>query len=351
MVARTTAETVMKRAVTTSGGEDIAPGRTRRTPASAAPLPDLSRDPRGKRVVIVPVTALAPIFFSETTDVAVTDVKEKKNRIARQNSHLQPDQLHRYNLLHPLSKDHSITPDLPRNPRGKRGVIVPVTALAPIFFSETTDVAVTDVEEKKTGLLVRNRTSRPINCTGTSLGTKRTRARKILHALVRGFIPPQSEGRRKSLMLRVPRHERSDEFSNDPFDIADGNSQMNLVNYTASLKEAVAQIRNLGEDFSEDYFWIPGWHKPLMRYVLNSVSHHYPAQVTRTKQMVCDAFARAEAEERRDQPGNKFWREFYAPCAWDSALPHRIKHCSSCRPSKFLRKLRSRIFCLSYALQ
>ncbi|CAN0070013.1 unnamed protein product, partial [Ascophyllum nodosum] len=26
--------------------------------------------------------------------------------------------------------------------------------------------------------------------------------------------------------------------------------------------------------------------------------------VTRTKQMVCDAFARAEAEERRDQPGN-----------------------------------------------
>ena len=34
-----------------------------------------------------------------------------------------------------------------------------------------------------------------------------------------------------------------------PFDIADGNSQMNLVNFTASLKEAVAQIRNLGEDF------------------------------------------------------------------------------------------------------
>ena len=37
-----------------------------------------------------------------------------------------------------------------------------------------------------------------------------------------------------------------------PFDIADGNSRMNLVNFTASLKKAVAQIRDLGRDFSED---------------------------------------------------------------------------------------------------
>ena len=42
------------------------------------------------------------------------------------------------------------------------------------------------------------------------------------------------------------------------FDIADGNSHTNLVNSTASLKEAVAQIRDLGEDFSGDGFWIPG---------------------------------------------------------------------------------------------
>ena len=90
-----------------------------------------------------------------------------------------------------------------------------------------------------------------------------------------------------------------------PFDIADGNSQMNLVNFTASLKEAVMQIRDLGEDFSEDGFWIPGWHKPLMRHVLNSVSHHHPAQVTKTKQMVRDAFARAEADERSGQPGRQ----------------------------------------------
>ena len=90
-----------------------------------------------------------------------------------------------------------------------------------------------------------------------------------------------------------------------PFDIAEGNSHMNLVNFTASLKEAAAQIRDLGEDFSVDDFWIPGWHKPLMRHVLNSVSHHYPAQGTRTKQMVRDAFARAEADEMSGQPGRQ----------------------------------------------
>ena len=90
-----------------------------------------------------------------------------------------------------------------------------------------------------------------------------------------------------------------------PFDIADGNSQMNLVNFTAFLKEAVAQIRDLEEDFSEDGFWIPGWYKPLMRHVLDSVSHHYPAQVTRTKQVVRDAFARAEADKRSGQPGRQ----------------------------------------------
>ena len=90
-----------------------------------------------------------------------------------------------------------------------------------------------------------------------------------------------------------------------PFDIADGNSRINLVNFTASLKEAVAQIRDLGEYFSQDGFWVPGWHKPLMRHVIISVSHHYPAQVTRTKQMVQDAFARAEADERSGQLGSQ----------------------------------------------
>ena len=136
-----------------------------------------------------------------------------------------------------------------------------------------------------------------------------------------------------------------------PFDIADGNDRMNLVNFTASVKEAVAQIRDLREDFSENGFWIPGWHKPLMRHVLNPVSHHHPAQVTRTRQMVSDAFTRAEAKKGAVNPGNKFWRGFYVLCVWDSALLHRIKRCSSCRPSKFLRRLRSRTSCLSYALQ
>ena len=89
-----------------------------------------------------------------------------------------------------------------------------------------------------------------------------------------------------------------------PFDIADGHSQMNLVKFTAFLNEAVAQIRDSEEDFSEDGFWIHV-HKPLMRHVLNSVSHHYPAQVTRTKQMVRDAFAIAEADERSGQHGRQ----------------------------------------------
>ena len=90
-----------------------------------------------------------------------------------------------------------------------------------------------------------------------------------------------------------------------PFDIADGNSQMSLVKFTASIEKAVAQVRDLDEDFREDKFWIPGWHKALMRHVLNSVSHSYHAQMTRTKQMVRDAFARAEAEERSGQTGKQ----------------------------------------------
>ena len=42
-----------------------------------------------------------------------------------------------------------------------------------------------------------------------------------------------------------------------------------------------------------------------MRHVLNSVSHHYLAQVARTKQMVQDAFARADANERSGQTGRQ----------------------------------------------
>ena len=88
-----------------------------------------------------------------------------------------------------------------------------------------------------------------------------------------------------------------------------GISQINLVSFAAFLKEAVAQIRDLGDDFSQDNIWIPGWHKPLMRHVLNSVFHHHRVQVTRTKQMVRDAFARAEAEERSGQPGKQVLEE------------------------------------------
>ena len=109
VAARTVAETIVKTAVTTSGGEDIAPAKTRRTPASAPPATYLLRDPGGNRRVIVPATTLAPISLAETTDVAVTGVQEKKIGIARQNPHFQHDQLHRYHSLHPLSKYYSVS--------------------------------------------------------------------------------------------------------------------------------------------------------------------------------------------------------------------------------------------------
>ena len=72
--AREAAETIAKTVMTTSGGEGTALART---PASAAPVTDLLRDPGGKRRVIVPAPALAPITLAEKTDVAVTDVKDK----------------------------------------------------------------------------------------------------------------------------------------------------------------------------------------------------------------------------------------------------------------------------------
>ena len=42
-----------------------------------------------------------------------------------------------------------------------------------------------------------------------------------------------------------------------------------------------------------------------MRHVLNSMSQDYPVQATRTKQMVRDAFAGGEADERSGQPGRR----------------------------------------------
>ena len=48
-----------------------------------------------------------------------------------------------------------------------------------------------------------------------------------------------------------------------PFDIADEKFQMDLANSAASLRETVAQVIDLGDDFSENEFWIPEWHKSL----------------------------------------------------------------------------------------
>ena len=93
VTARTSAEKIVKTGVTTSGGESTASARTPETPASAAPVTNLLRDPGETRRVIVP--ALAPISLAETTDGVVTVVLKAKNiEIVLQNPHLQPDQPH-----------------------------------------------------------------------------------------------------------------------------------------------------------------------------------------------------------------------------------------------------------------
>ena len=86
------------------------------------------------------------------------------------------------------------------------------------------------------------------------------------------------------------------------------------MNFNDSFKEAVAQIRDLGGDFSEDGVCISGWNKPLMRHALNHVFHHYPAQVTKTKWMVYYDFAQVKTETTSHQPGKNVLDEFVAHC-------------------------------------
>ena len=241
--ARTAAETIATTVVTTSGGEEKALARTPRTPASADPVTDLLRNLGGERRVIVPATTLAPSTLAETIDGAVTGVLEEK----------------------------------------KIGLVFRIGISSPINRADTNSCT----PSPKT-------TASRASCS-TSLGPKQNCIRKI-HALVRGLVPPEPERWPKSQILRVPRSKGLMKLPTIPFDIADGISELNFVVLTASFKEAVAQIRGLGEDFSEGDFWIPGWD------VFNSVSQHYSAQVTQTKRMVHDAFARAEAEERIGQP-------------------------------------------------
>ena len=71
--ARGAAETIAKTVVMTSGGEGTALARS---PASAAPVTDVLRDPGGKRRVIVQAPALAPITHAEKIDVAVIGLED-----------------------------------------------------------------------------------------------------------------------------------------------------------------------------------------------------------------------------------------------------------------------------------
>ena len=182
-----------------------------------------------------------------------------------------------------------------RDPGGERREIVPATALVPIPLAEIIDVAATGVEKK--------------NQDGSAESTSPSRSTALIQ------LPAPSLSRPQHLTLPTVHHSVLSETASEtstrlseiashpglredvnrkcyaslgtkglmklptiPFDFDGGKSLMNLANFSASLKETVAQIRDLGEDFSEDEFWIlPGWHKALMRHVLNPLSHHYPA--------------------------------------------------------------------------
>ena len=228
VAARIVVKIIGKTPVTTAGGSGTALAWTSRTPACAARVADLLRDPGGTRRVIVLVLAQIPL--AETADVAVTGVEKRKNQ-DRSAGSASPSRL--------PAPEQPPAPSLP----GPQHIVLP-TVHRP---------APSEPASEKPSTLLSEISFRPNQREGVN--------RKCYASLDT-----------KSLM-KLP---------TIPFDTADGNSQMNLVNFTS--------------------FRIPGWHKPLMRHVLNSVSHHYLAQVTRTKQMLRDAFARAEADERSGKP-------------------------------------------------
>ena len=122
---------------------------------------------------------------------------------------------------------------------------------------------------------------------------------------------------------------------------------MNLVNFTAAVRETVAQIIDLGDDFSEDEFWIPEWHKPLMLHVLKFLSHHYSARVTRKKQIVLDVFARAKAVDKSCQPGKQVLEGILiALCLGLSpSTPHQVLQ--QLHTFKVPEKTSLRTFCMS----
>ena len=90
---------IVKTPMTTAGGAGTAFARTSRTPASAAPVADLLRDPGGTRRVVVSILAHIPL--AETADVAVTGVEKRESKIALQNPHLHLDHPRQNNLPFP----------------------------------------------------------------------------------------------------------------------------------------------------------------------------------------------------------------------------------------------------------
>ena len=200
VAARTAAETIVKTAGTTSGGEGTALTRTPGTPASAAAETDLLRDPGGTRRVIV---------FCSSSDFSRQDNRRRSHRCRKENN--QDSSTESASPSRSPAPEQLPAPSLPRPQHLALPTVYHPAPSQPV--PENSYTRLSEVSSRPSHREDANR-----KCYA-SLGTKS--------------------------LMKLP---------TIPFDIADGNSQMNIVNFTASLKEAAAQIRDLGDDFREDGF-------------------------------------------------------------------------------------------------
>ena len=166
----------MKTSVTTSGGEDTALARNPGTSASAAPVTDLLRGLGGTRRGIVP--AQARISLTETTEVVVTGVEKKKNQHSFAES------------IYPPRSTAPVQPPAPSLPRPQH------LAFPTVHYPAPNETAPEKSSTRLSEVLPRPSHREDVN-------------RKCYASL-------DTKG-----LMKLP---------TIPFDIADGNSQMNLVN-------------------------------------------------------------------------------------------------------------------------
>ena len=81
------------------------------------------------------------------------------------------------------------------------------------------------------------------------------------------------------------------------------------------------------------------------------IADHYPAHVTRKKNMVLDVFARAEAEEKSGQSGKQLLEEILRALCLELSPSTLHQVLQQLQTFKVPEKTSLRTFCLSYALQ